>query len=65
MPKKLIIKTKGWSHTCGDGCCYTSGTDVFINDVKVSNGDFNDIDLILTDVLVSLGYEIEIEYCDD
>jgi hypothetical protein len=60
--KKLIIKSQGWNHTCGDGCCYTLGTDVFINGKKITQGDYDDIDLILSDVLQSLGYEIEIEY---
>jgi hypothetical protein len=58
---KLKIKTQDWSHTCGDGCCYSSGTDIFINDEKVSQGEFNSIELILTEVLESLGYEIEFE----
>ena len=65
IKEKLIVKTKSWSHTCGDGCCYTFGTDIYINEERVSTGDFNDIDLILNDVLQKLGYEIEIEYCDD
>ncbi len=60
--KKLIIKSKGWNHTCGDGCCDTWGTDVFVNGKKITQGDYDDINLILSDVLQSLGYEIEIEY---
>lgn len=65
MGKKLKLKTEYWDHTCGDGCCHSSGTDIYINDVRVSTGDYDNIHLILTDVLESLGYEIEIEYCDD
>jgi hypothetical protein len=58
---KVKIKTESWDHTCGDGCCHSYGTDIYINDKKVSQGDYNCIDLILQEVLESLGYEIENE----
>jgi hypothetical protein len=60
--KKLKIKTKSWDYTCGDGCCTTWGTDVFINNEKVSSGDYNNIELILKDVLEYLGYQIKINH---
>jgi hypothetical protein len=61
-PKEnLKIKTKSWDYTCGDGCCTTWGQDVFINNEKVSTGDYNNIELILKEVLEHLGYEIDID----
>jgi hypothetical protein len=58
---ELNIKIKEWDCTCGDGCCYTWGKDVFINDEKVSSGDYDDITIILKDVLGNLGYKVNIE----
>jgi hypothetical protein len=58
---ELNIEVKEWNHTCGDGCCSTWGQDVFINNEKVSTGDYDDIRLILKDVLENLGYKVNIE----
>lgn len=58
----LKLKINTWNHTCGDGCCTTWGTDVFINNELVSNGDYDDIRVILEEVLIKLGYEVIIEY---
>ena len=56
--KSILLNVKEWSHTCGDGCCYTWGTDVFINNENITNGDCNNIDYILKDVLEHFGYEV-------
>jgi hypothetical protein len=63
MPKnkKIKIKLSDWEHTCGDGCCTTFGTDVFIDGIKVSQGDYYKLDLILDEVLRHLGFITEIE----
>lgn len=58
---KHKLKVEGWSHTCGDGCCHTWGTDVFIDGQKVSQGDFDDIGQIVKDVLDYFGITIDIE----
>jgi hypothetical protein len=58
--KKLKIEIEEWSHTCGDGCCYTYGTDIFINGKKVSSGDYNNTEIILKEVLESLNFDVEI-----
>lgn len=34
---KLVIELREWDHTCGDGCCYTTGTEIFINGEKVEH----------------------------
>lgn len=62
LKEKIKISTKGWTHECSDKCCYTYGTDIYINDVKVSSGHYDNIDSIILDILNSLGYEIEIDY---
>jgi hypothetical protein len=62
-PKEnLKIKTKSWNYTCGDGCCYTWGTDVFINGKKITQGKSDNINTILKEVLEYLGYQIKINY---
>lgn len=57
--KNIKLEVNDWSHICGDGCCYAYGTEVIINDEKVTNGEFSDIESILADVLEKLGYTIE------
>lgn len=57
----MEVKLKYWDHTCGDGCCTSSGTDVFIDGVRVSQGDNENIEIILSDVLKHLGYDVKIE----
>lgn len=57
---ELKVEVKDWSYTCGDGCCYTYGTEIYINDKLVSRGDYNSIEIILKDVLENLGHKVEI-----
>ena len=56
---EIEIKTKPWEHTCADGCCHTYGTDVYINGEKVSQGNFDDIQVILEEVLAHLKFKIK------
>lgn len=58
--KNIKIEVKEWSHTCGDGCCDTYGTEVFINGEKVTNGDYKNTEQILKEVLESLNFKVEI-----
>jgi len=62
VSSSVVLKTNSWQHNCGDGCCHTYGTDVWINDIKVTHGDFDSIQSILKEVLESLGYSVEIDY---
>lgn len=55
----IEIRTESWTHTCGDGCCYTWGTDVYINGERVSQGDCDDIETILKEVLTHLNFKIK------
>jgi len=56
--KDIKIKTKSWDHVCGDGCCTSYGTDVWINGEKVSQGEFDSIDEILREVLEYLEFNV-------
>ena len=58
--EKIKLEVIDWEHTCHDGCCYSSGTDVKINGEKVVvKGDDNYIGDILASVLEHLGYEVD------
>lgn len=35
----MKIELEFWDHTCGDGCCYTTGYDVFIDGEKIGSID--------------------------
>jgi hypothetical protein len=58
--EKLIIDFKDWDHTCGDGCCYTYGTDIFLNGENLEEQYAEDSRNALKVVLEKLGYEVEI-----
>jgi len=58
----LIIELEDWSHTCGDGCCYTSGTDIYLNGEKLDEQYAGESINALKAVLEKLGYKAEINY---
>ena len=31
----MIIEFREWDHTCGDGCCYLYGTEIYIDGIKI------------------------------
>ena len=63
--KKLKIKLVHWDNTCGDGCCTTYGTDLFIDDKEIE-GDYSSVDgEQLKSILEHIGYEIELEEVQD
>lgn len=63
LPKgNVLLKTEGWEHTCHDGCCYTYGTKVFINNKQVTSGYANEIDTILEEVLEYLEYDVNCDF---
>jgi hypothetical protein len=68
--KKVKITLEDWSYTCGDGCCYSYGTRIYLNgkELQHPNPDILDNRYIGMDtqtalhaVLKELGYEVEIE----
>jgi hypothetical protein len=68
--KKLKITLEDWDHTCGDGCCYSYGTKIYLNgkELEHPNPEVHDnsyvgmdVDTALRAVLKELGYEVEVE----
>jgi hypothetical protein len=68
--KKLKITLEDWDYTCGDGCCYSYGTKLYLNDKELEhpnpevqdNGYVGmDVNTALLATLKELGYEVEIE----
>lgn len=61
MPKHIKLKFNQWHHTCADGCCDSWGVEIILNGEVVTN--FNDTvaEQPIVDILVHLGYTVEIE----
>ena len=59
---KLKIELKSWEHTCGDGCCYSAGMDIFLNGEELGEQHAEDSENALTAVLTKLNYDFEITY---
>ena len=60
MSKKLEIKLVDWDYTCGDGCCYSFGQDIYLNGKKLDEQHADNSVNALKSVLIELGYEVEI-----
>lgn len=58
----LEITLKDWEHTCGDGCCYSFGKDIYLNGDKLDEQNAENSENALTAVLNKLGYNVEINY---
>ena len=67
---KLKITFKEWDYTCGDGCCTTFGTKLYLNDKELEHPNTEildnsyvgeDVQTALHAVLKELGYEVEFE----
>jgi N-acetyl-anhydromuramyl-L-alanine amidase AmpD len=58
--EKLTIELQDWDHTCGDGCCTTYGTDIYLNGEKLEEQYADNSTNALKAVLEKLGYEVEI-----
>jgi hypothetical protein len=68
--KKVKITLEEWDYTCGDGCCYSYGTRLYLNGKELEhpnpevhdNGYVGmDVTTALQSVLKELGYEVEID----
>jgi hypothetical protein len=60
----LKITIKDWDHTCGDGCCYTWGVDVTLEDgrsVSIQNVGSNEARYVLEEILPLFNIKTEIE----
>lgn len=58
----LKIELEDWDHTCGDGCCYNYGQDIYLNGEKLDESNAEDSVRALKAVLTELGYEVEINH---
>jgi hypothetical protein len=58
MKEELTIEFQDWDHTCGDGCCYTYGTDIYLNGEKLDEQYADDSKNALRAVLEKLGYKV-------
>jgi hypothetical protein len=68
--KKVKIKLEEWDYTCGDGCCFSYGTKIYLNGKELENPDpevhdnsdvGSSVITSLLAVLKELGYEVEID----
>jgi hypothetical protein len=68
--KKVKITLEEWDYTCGDGCCYSYGTRIYLNgkELEHPNPEVQDnsdvgssVVASLLAVLKELGYEVEID----
>jgi len=61
--EELLIELEEWDHTCGDGCCYTYGVNIFVNGEQIEDEDGTNPHQLLTAVLNKLGYtNVKVEY---
>ena len=62
------IIAKHYTYECGDGCCYETGYDYFVDGKKVTDGSDAFCDTtVITDILKHFGIdcEVEIQYDDE
>jgi len=60
---KILIDLEEWDSTCGDGCCFTYGTYIYINGEKIEDEDGTDRAQLITVILNKLGYtNVEVNY---
>ena len=60
--EKLLIEFKDWDHTCVGGCCYTFGTDIYLNGQKLNEQNAEDSKNALKVILEKLGYKVKFNY---
>jgi hypothetical protein len=61
--EELLIELEEWCHTCGDGCCETYGTNIYINGEQLEDEDGTSQSQLLKAVLNKLGYtDVRVEY---
>lgn len=60
---ELLIELEDWDSTCGDGCCYNYGINIFINGEQIEDEDGSNPQQLLKAVLNKLGYtDVKVEY---
>ena len=60
---ELLIELEEWDSTCGDGCCYNYGINIFISGEQIEDEDGSSPQQLLKAVLNKLGYtNVKVEY---
>ena len=63
LEDEVLIELEEWNHTCGDGCCSTYGTNIYINGEQIEDEDGMNPHQLLQAVLTKLGYtNVKVEY---
>jgi hypothetical protein len=62
--EKIKIGIQSYEYSCGDGCCYEQGDNIFINGERIGDIPNGSAECALHLVLAHLGYEVEIEGLD-
>ena len=63
LEDEVLIELEDWNHTCGDGCCSTYGTNIYINGEQIEDEDGMNPHQLLQAVLTKLGYtNVKVEY---
>jgi len=62
---ELKIELRDWDYTCGDGCCYMYGKEVYLNGELLPEQYAEDSANALKVVLTKLGYNVEIESTEE
>lgn len=63
LEDEVLIELEDWDHRCGDGCCYTYGTNIYINGEQIEDEDGTNPHQLLKAVLTKLGYtNVKVEY---
>ena len=61
--EELLIELESWDHTCGDGCCFTYGVNIYINGEQIEDEDGTNPHQLVKAVLTKLGYtNVKVEY---
>lgn len=61
--EELLIELEEWDHKCSDGCCYTYGTNIYVNGEQIEDEDGTNSHQLLKAVLNKLGYtNVRVEY---
>jgi len=61
----IKIELRDWDYTCGDGCCYMYGKEVYLNGERLPEQYAEDSANALKEVLTKLGYNVEIESTEE
>ena len=61
--EELLIELEDYDHKCADGCCYTYGTNIYVNGEQLEDEDGTSHSQLLKAVLNKLGYtDVRVEY---